>query len=102
LRDGFDYFVPFDELCHAGQGQYEDCVEWKMGKCPDLLSDGTKMAAVETVEIEHVQEILFTHFVRLLRNLYGVKEERLTRIAHDAMITPMVEGVQAMLLTCAS
>jgi hypothetical protein len=42
-------------LCHAREAEDEGDMEEEMEKCPELLANRTKMMAVDSVEIEHVE-----------------------------------------------
>jgi hypothetical protein len=54
-QECFHNLLPGYELGHAREGEHEADMEEKMEKCPELLANRTKMVAVDSVKIKHVE-----------------------------------------------
>jgi hypothetical protein len=55
---GFNYFVPDEELRGAFHEEHERQVEGEVEEGPDLLADVAEVDVGEPVEVDHVEEVL--------------------------------------------
>lgn len=63
IRNDFNNFPPKNELCRSFHQKHQSEMEWEMEECPETFVEGTEVAAVEPVEVYHVNEVL-KHFSR--------------------------------------